>query len=205
VADKKTLSSKQAHVLEVIERLITRNGRPPTYRDIAHEAGYSAVGTVQDHVRALIGKGFLTKGAGVARGLRPSYQADSMSVPILGAVPAGNPIEAIEDHQGALAVSNLPAKSIQRVYALKVRGESMIEAGIMDGDYVVVRQQSEARNGDIVVAMIDGEATVKYYEKKAGRTRLIPANPRFEPIEIPPELENSIQGKVISVQRYYGQ
>jgi repressor LexA len=206
VADEKTLSPKQAKVLEVIERTIAEAGRPPTYRDIARELGYSAVGTVQDHVAALIRKGFLTRGGGLARGIRPSHQCEAMSVPILGMVPAGRPIEAIEERQGSLAVSaaSLPKRSMHAVYALRVSGESMIEAGIMHGDYVIVRQQSEARNGEIVVAMIEGEATVKYFEKKGSHVRLLPANPKFEPIDVPAESANFIQGKVIGVQRYYG-
>ncbi|MCM2276656.1 MAG: transcriptional repressor LexA [Oligoflexia bacterium] len=194
------LSAKQAEVLRVIQEGITREGRPPTYRDIARSCGYEAVGTVQDHVRALIRKGYLRKEPGVARGLQLSHRSESTDVPILGAVPAGHPLEAIESAHGSLAA---PSRLKGPLFALKVKGESMIEAGILDGDYVIVRKQEDAQNGEIVVALIDGEATVKFLEKKRGRIRLLPANPRFSPIELGPGSENLIQGKVVSVQRYY--
>jgi repressor LexA len=194
------LAPKQAEVLAYIESEISRQGRPPTYRDIARHCGYDAVGTVQDHVRALIRKGFLQKEPGVARGIRLAHRTESIDVPILGAVPAGRPIEAIESGLGFISI---PARWRGELYALRVTGESMIEAGIHDGDFVVVHKQTSASNGDIIVAMINGEATVKYLEKKQGRVRLLPANPRFSPIDVPAESENVIQGKVVSVQRYY--
>jgi repressor LexA len=187
-------------VLAIIENEISRSGRPPTYRDIARKSGYDAVGTVQDHVRALIRKGFLQKEPGVARGIRLAHRTESIDVPILGAVPAGRPIEAIQDGLGFVSI---PARWRGDLFALRVSGESMIEAGILDGDFVIVHKEAETRSGDIIVAMIDGEATVKYLEKKSGAVRLLPANPRFSPIEIPPESTNVIQGKVVSVQRYY--
>jgi repressor LexA len=197
-----SLSPKQAKVFAFIESVMTRTGRPPTYRDIAAHCGYDAVGTVQDHVRALIRKGFLEKEDGVARGIRLAHQSESISVPILGTVPAGRPIEAIESSQGSLAVT-AKWRGNPELFALKVKGDSMQDAGIMDGDFVVIRKQLHAENGEIVVAMIDGEATVKYLEKKQGRVRLLPANAAFSPIEIPADSVNLIQGKVISVQRFY--
>src|SRR4051812_31216130 len=96
------LSEKQSRILSYIEQEIARTGRPPTFRDIASFCGYDAVGTVQDHVRALIRKGFLVKEEGVARGLRLAHHAGTIEVPILGTVPAGRPIEAIEDARGAV-------------------------------------------------------------------------------------------------------
>ena len=202
------MTEKQSQVLGYIEQILGKEGRPPTFRDIAEHCGYDAVGTVQDHVRALIKKGFLHKEPGVARGLRLAHRSQSIDVPILGAVPAGKPIEAIEDTLGSISI---PARFRGDIYALRVVGESMINAGIMDGDYVIVHKQFHADHGDIIVAMIDGEATVKTLERRpSGRggqgqesVRLMPANPRFSPIEIPPESDNVIQGKVVSVQRYY--
>ncbi|MCM2322768.1 MAG: transcriptional repressor LexA [Oligoflexia bacterium] len=190
------MSPKQAKLFQLIQEELARTGRPPTYRDLARRCGYDAVGTVQDHVRALIQKGFLRKQAGVARGLELAHRCESSDIPILGSVPAGRPLEAITSSEGLLPV---PSRLKGELFALKVSGESMIEAGIMDGDYVIVRQQSDATDGDIVVAMIGEEATVKFLEKKRGRIRLLPANPKFSPIE----LEFSIKGKVVSVQRYY--
>jgi repressor LexA len=200
-----SLSPKQLAVLECIQDETCQLGRPPTYRELAKALGGVAVGTVQDHVRALREKGFLdqknTKTQGrLARGFRLTHQRGTLEVPLLGRVPAGRPIEAIEESQGSVSV---PASLRGDLFALRVVGESMIEAGILDGDLVVVRQQPHAENGDIIVAMIDGEATVKYLERKSGHVRLLPANPKFKPIEIPPHSENVIQGKVISVQRFY--
>ena len=197
-----TLTTKQLAVLECIREELVRTGRPPTYRDIARALGYDAVGTVQDHVRVLLRKGFLEKEEGVSRGFRLSYQRGSQEIPVLGRVPAGHPIEAIQDVQGSVAV---PGNLRGDLFALRVVGESMIDAGIMDGDMVIVRKQSHAENGDIVVAMIEGEATVKYLEKKAALLRLLPANPRFQPIEVSEGtvLGDFIQGKVVSVQRFY--
>lgn len=194
-----SLTAKQAEILRLIEEEIAESGRPPSYREIAKHFGYDAVGTVQDHVRALIRKGYLTRERGIARGIQLSLRSESRDIPILGAVPAGKPIEAIHDASGSISI---PSRLKGEFYALRVRGESMIEAGILNGDLVIVRQQATADHGDIVVAMIDGEATVKTLEKKAGRVRLLPANPRFQPIELHPGAENVIQGKVVSLQRF---
>lgn len=195
------LSSKQAAILRFIETVIAEEGRPPSLRDIASHFGYSAVGTVQDHLRALEKKGYLAKFQGSARGLRPSHHGGSREIPVLGTVPAGHPIEAIEDRRGSLP---LPNHYGEFCYALRVSGESMIGAGILDGDFVIVRKQHDAQNGEIVVAMIDGEATVKYFEKQPGKPpRLLPANPKFSPTPISEKNESVIQGKVVGIQRYY--
>ncbi|MFZ9595911.1 MAG: transcriptional repressor LexA [Bdellovibrionia bacterium] len=208
-----SLSPKQAKVLAFIESEIARTGRPPTYRDIAQGCGYEAVGTVQDHIRALMKKGMLQKERGLARGLQLTHRSCSMDIPILGMVPAGKPTEAFENTLGYLSVpSNLSRLSASSrgsegpssLYALKVKGFSMKDAGILEGDYVIVKKQSHAENGEIVVALLDGEATVKIFEKKSHSVRLLPANPEFSPIECSWDAENLIQGKVLSVQRYYG-
>jgi repressor LexA len=200
-SEQRKLTPKQAKILEFIEKEVSRSGRPPTYREIARYCGYSAVGSVEDHIRALVKKGYLIKDQGTICGLKLAHRAESIDVPILGAIPAGRPVEAIEDRLGSIPMV-LP-KGSNELFALRVVGESMIEAGILDGDYVIVRKQETAEDGDIVVALIDGDATVKYLEKRRGRLRLLPANPRFSPIELMPGRENLIQGKVIGVQRYY--
>jgi repressor LexA len=194
------LSPRQLAVLECIQSETCQLGRPPTYREIAKILGDVAVGTIQDHIRALMKKGYLEKAEGLARGFRMTHHRGAQEVPILGRVPAGRPIEAIEESEGTVSV---PASVRGELFALLVVGESMIDAGIMDGDTVVVKKQLHAENGDIIVAMIDGEATVKYLERKSGHVRLLPANPKFKPIEIPPGSTNIIQGKVVSVQRFY--
>jgi repressor LexA len=172
MSDSSSLSAKQAKVLAFIENEITKYGRPPTYRDIAKGCGYDAVGTVQDHVRALIQKGFLEKEAKRARGIKLAHRSGSMDVPILGTVPAGRPSLAFEDQLGSIAI---PSRWRGALYALRVSGESMKDAGILDGDFVIVKKQTHAENGEIVVAMIEGEATVKYLEKKR---RKDPTHPR---------------------------
>ena len=174
-----SLSPKQLKILAFIETELAMTGRPPTYRDIAHHFGYEAVGTVQDHIRILIKKGYLEKEPGVARGLRVTHRSHSLQIPILGTIPAGKPIESIETILGSLAI---PAQWKGDIYALKVTGESMKDAGILDGDFVIVKKQNHIENGDIVVALLEGEVTVKYFERKKGIARLIPANPRFIPI-----------------------
>jgi repressor LexA len=201
---QESLSPQQTKVLSLIEEEISRSGRPPTYRDIAQACGDVAVGTIQDHVRALIRKGYLEKEPGVARGLRLAHHSPSVHVPILGTVPAGSPLEALENNLGFLSIpAKWPLKVKAELFALRVKGDSMIEAGILEGDYVIVKKQNSAENGEIVVAMIDGEATVKTFSNKNGKTRLLPANPRYSPIEIQEGSENWISGRVVSVQRYY--
>ncbi len=201
------LTEIQANILKFIEIETARNGCPPTYRDIAKHFGYSAIGTVQDHVRALKKKGYLENSASVARGLIPSHRAEAISVPILGTVPAGSPLEAIGSASGFVALvpgSRSKASRQAEYFALTVKGDSMEGAGILEGDVVIVRKQSDAEHGEIVVAMIDGEATVKRLEKKRGKSRLIAENPKYAPIELTRESVNSIHGKVVGVQRYYG-
>ncbi len=204
-----SLSKTQRKILSFIEEALSLEGTPPTYREIASHFGYSAVGTVQDHVRALLKKGFLRTTPGRARGLTLSHRMESLDIPVLGAVPAGRPIEAIEDRRGSLSFSlssaGLSPKSqaSAEIYALRVKGESMRDAGILDGDFVIVRKQHHAENGQIIIALIEGEATVKFLEKRSDRIRLLPANPAFSPIDVPVDAENLVQGKVIGVQRFY--
>jgi len=121
----------------------------------------------------------------------------------MGRIAAGTPISAIQNHTHDIACPPDLLTNGEH-FALEVKGDSMIEAGILDGDIVVIRRCDTAENGDIVVAMIEGETTVKYLEKKNGRVRLLPANPRFQPIEVPPGASGQlVQGKVVSVQRFY--
>lgn len=213
-SESKQLSSQkltqiQADVLAFIERYHAEEGRPPPLREIASHFGYRSVGTVQDHVKALKKKGFLYQDEGIACGLKLAHQSKALSVPVLGIVPAGRPIEAMESFERSLSFtppsqkSFLPSSRDQQYFALRVTGDSMILAGIFEDDYVIVRQQADAAHGDIVVALIDGEATVKRLEKKRGQIRLMPENDRYQPIELKPGMENLIQGKVVSVQRFY--
>lgn len=199
------LTQKQLEILTYIQKEISEAGRPPSYREIAKHFRYDAVGTVQDHVRALIKKGYLEQDERIARGIRlahrPRFPFRPIEIPILGWVPAGKPIEALENSLGMLSVS---VREKGEYYALKIKGDSMRDAGILDGDLAIIKKQSHAESGEIVIALIGDEATVKFLEKKKGRTRLLPANPAFSPIELGTSGATTlIQGKVVGIQRYY--
>lgn len=175
-----SLTTKQKAVLEMIRQTVEAQGYPPSLREIA--AHFHMVGTraVEKHLLALEKKGYIQKGRG-ARALMVVGQKYSRAVPILGKVAAGQPILAEENLLGKLMVD----PSIARwndTFLLKVKGESMIDAGILDGDLVLVKPQPDAESGEIVVAMVEGEATVKRLIKKRNRIVLQPENPAFFPI-----------------------
>lgn len=204
------LSPRQVDVLEFITRTMEDRGFPPTYREIGDGLGISSTNGVADHVKALVKKGYLRKvGGGAARGLQLTEKcleatgAPTLDVPILGHVAAGLPILAEENREGSLTLGRDLVPGDGPTFALRVRGESMIEEGIHDGDYVVVRQQQTARNGDMVVALVDGEATVKFFFREGKRIRLQPAHPTMAPIFVDPTQDSAIQGKVVAVFRVY--
>jgi repressor LexA len=178
-------------------------GESPSIRDVQKEMGFSAVQSARQHLEALVAEGLLDKEAGRARGFRlPGLHgsaAPTRFVPLLGRVAAGAPTTAIEDPEGYLAVqSRLPQNEL---FALKVRGESMTGLGILPDDIVIVKRQASAENGEIVVALIGDEATVKTLRKTSKGIQFDPANPAFQPIH--PGIEDvSILGKVVEVRRY---
>ena len=204
------LSPRQREVLDYIATTIQTAGIPPTYREIGDALGIASTNGVADHVKALVKKGYLQKtGNGSARGLRlmgaasPPARGDTISVPVVGVVAAGTPILAEENYERTLHVDRSMARDGGVMFALNVRGESMIEEGILDGDTVVVRQQSTARNGDIVVALVNDEATVKFYFHEGQRVRLQPAHPTMRPIYVERSDSAAIQGVVVGVMRQY--
>jgi repressor LexA len=198
--ERNLLTEKQLRILQYIEQEFSRSGQKPTLRAIAQHFGLKAVGTVQDHISKLIEFGFLEKEGGSYRGFRLIHQTKTTLIPICGSVPAGKPIEAVESFQGSIALTGDWKGDL---FALRVQGESMKDQGILNGDYVVVKKQSDAENGEIIVAIIDQEATVKILEKRVGQVRLLPANPAFQPIELDASRDNQIVGKVVAVQRMY--
>jgi repressor LexA len=185
----------------ISERLL--RGEPPTVREVQEAMGFRAVQTAREHLEALVGEGRLEKTAGRSRSYRLPQRSGSAPpsqlVPLLGRVQAGALTAAVEDADGYLAVqSRYPAKEL---FALKVRGESMKDAGILPGDVVVVRQQPTAENGEIVVALVDDDATVKRLYRRKGRVELRPENDDFEPIVVEGEMQ--LLGKVVELRRQY--
>ena len=182
----------------VRDRLL--GGFPPTVREVKEAFGFRSVQTAREHLEALVTEGRLAKEAGKARGYRLGGDSrPTRLVPLLGRVPAGPLNIATEDLEGYLPIQG--HRSGDDLFGLRVRGESMTGAGILPGDIVVVRRQPAADSGDIVVALIGGEATVKRLRIRRRRVELHPENPAFEPI-IPDPSDLTLLGKVIEVRRY---
>ena len=175
-------------------------GRPPTVREVMEAFGFRSPQTVREHLDALVQEGRLKKEPAVARGFRLPGRGEAPTVmgPLLGRVPAGPLDAAIEDLEGHLPVQTRRAPG--ELFSLRVRGHSMKDAGILDGDIVVVRRQPRAESGDVVVALVGDEATVKRFRMKRGRIELHPANDAYEPI-VPEPGEVKVLGKVVEVRR----
>jgi len=177
-------------------------GQPPTVREVQHAFGFRAVQTAREHLERLVKEGLLAKRPGKARGycLPAGKQGGPppVLVPLLGHVQAGNLNAAIEHPESYLPAN---ARSADKLFALRVRGESMLGAGILPNDIVIVHSQPTAENGEIVVALVDDEATVKRLRLRRNRIELHPENPDFEPI-LPPPDRCSILGKVTEVRRF---
>ena len=216
-ADGDGLTQRQRRVLEVIRDSIERRGYPPSVREIGEAVGLSSASSVAHQLSVLQKKGWLRRDPNRPRALDVRLPGDSVHaahagppgnsdetampaptyVPLVGRIAAGGPVlaeQALED------VFPLPRELVGEgtLFMLKVVGDSMVEAAICDGDWVVVRQQPTAENGEIVAAMIDGEATVKTYKRRDGHVWLLPHNPAFEPI---PGDDATILGRVVTVLR----
>ncbi|MEI6206201.1 MAG: transcriptional repressor LexA [Desulfuromonadales bacterium] len=201
IKSKKELTPRQRQVLQFITSFGDSNGYPPSQREIAAHLKVSGTLPVMKHLDALERKGYL-KRENVNRGISlTTPNSRSTSLPIVGTVRAGQLSTAIEDIQGYFSVDQMAIKGAD-CFFLKVSGDSMINAGILDGDLALVRPQPTAENRDTVVAMVDGEATVKWFFKEHDHIRLQPANANMNPILIYPEDgEVTIIGKVIGVYR----
>lgn len=182
---KTALTDRQRTILEFIEQRITAHGSSPTIREIGKQFSISSTNGVRQHLAALIKKGYLKKLDYLSRGLEltRSIANEIGRIPLVGSVPAGSPIDAIENIEGEIAVdlSFLPRGDS---FSLTVTGHSMRDAGILDGDLVLVKKQPVAKKGDVVVAIIDGEATIKRYYPEGKQVRLQPENDDFEPIMV---------------------
>lgn len=196
------LTARQQEVLDIIIRQMEARGFPPTLREIAAELGVSGTLGIMKHLDALERKGFIRKSAGSSRGIVLAGPAvHALAIPIVGVVRAGMPNLAMEEIDGYFAVDRSLIRG-EGCFFLRVRGDSMINAAIMEGDLALVRPQRTAENRDIVVAMIDGEATLKRFYRERGRIRLQPENPNMESIIIRPgAAELTIVGKVIGIYR----
>lgn len=200
---KPELTEKQRQILRFIESLITEKGHSPTIREIGVRFGISSTNGVRTHLSALVRKGYLKKSDYISRGLELTRRlaAGIGRVPLVGSVPAGQPIDAAENIEGEimLDLSFLPKGD---TFSLTVKGDSMVEAGIYDRDVVIVRKQQVAQKGDIVVAVLNGEATVKRYFPEGQRIRLQPENSVYEPIYVSRKSgEFRIAGKVVGLLR----
>jgi repressor LexA len=179
------LTPRQKQILDFIEEFIDTRGIPPTLREIGSHFNIRSTNGVNDHLEALKKKGYLERGFMKSRALFPiAGSGQTLRVPVLGRVPAGQPLVAVQEHEATVKVDRFFIGPTRDVYALKVQGDSMIEDGIHDGDYIFVTNQLQARPGEIVVAMIEGEATVKRYYPEGDRIRFQPANAAMDPIYV---------------------
>lgn len=181
------LTSRQAEVLDFIRENLERTGMAPTRAEIALRFGFRSKNAAADHLRALDQKGYIKLHSDLSRGIQLlETPEDSDLLPVIGTVAAGLPIEAIENHDQVLPVpKGLFAK--RPTYLLRVRGDSMKDAGILEGDLIAVYKTDIARKGQIVIARIDNEVTVKYLDKEDGKIKLVPANASYQPMLIAPE------------------
>ena len=190
------LTKSQQKVYDFLRKEAPR-GIPPTVREICAATGLRSTSTVHAHLKTLERLGYISREAGLNRSIRIEGSENAAQVPILGKVTAGQPILAVEDIQGYIPFPEKPGKEL---FALHVSGLSMRDAGILDGDYVVAERTPTAEDGEIVVALIDDEATVRRLFREGGQVRLQPENPDFAPIYSD---HAAVLGKVIAVVRYY--
>ncbi|MYM25062.1 transcriptional repressor LexA [Duganella sp. FT135W] len=206
------LTARQEQILNLIKDAIENTGFPPTRAEIANELGFKSANAAEEHLQALARKGAIEIAAGTSRGIRllgvhaepatPKVPAAlMMSLPLIGRVAAGSPILAQENLEASYSVD--PAMFASKPdYLLKVRGESMRDAGIMDGDLLAVKKVDSAKNGQIVVARIGSEVTVKRYRKTGSTIELLPENPDFNVITVDPEADEfALEGLAVGLMR----
>jgi len=198
------LTDRQREVYEFIEERINHEGQPPTIREIGEQFGISSTNGVRSLLSALIRKGYIEKTAAVSRGIRLLKESitDAVIIPLVGDVPAGQPLLAEQNISERLVFDRSFVPSGGELFSLRVRGDSMIEAGIFDGDFVLVRRQQNADSGDIVVAVIGEEATVKRFFPERQRVRLQPENSAYGPIIVERDAPGFyLAGKVVGLMR----
>ncbi len=203
----KDLTKRQKQIFDFIIKNINKIGFPPSINEIQTKFLFKSPNAVQDHLKLLEKKGYITRHPNKSRGIEILTQTNninknSVAIPIIGKVTAGMPILAQENFEGTLTVDRNIIKNLNNIFALKVKGDSMINAGILNGDLIVVHQQSSVDQGEITVVLIEDEATVKRFYREDNRIKLKAENESVKPIYIDPK-EKSFQilGKVISVIR----
>lgn len=201
-----TLYRRQRQIVEFLAQYVQQHGFSPTLQEIANALGVSSLATVHEHLEALVRKGVIKKYEGAVRGIelldrKIGKSSTGVELPVMGYIAAGAPITPYVDPNTTLSISPDMLSGKRRAYVLRVKGLSMVEDGIMDGDYVIVEEQEEVKNGDIVVALLDnGLATLKRFYREATRIRLEPANSQMQPIYA---TRVRVQGKVVGVIRRF--
>ena len=200
---KKIITERQQEIYEFIRTTLASKGIPPSMREIGEEFGIRSTNGVEGHLAALERHGMIVRDRGKSRSIS-LHAGERMpaTIPILGRVAAGTPILSPENWEGEITVdlTHFSLRSSQNLFALKVRGESMVNAHIMDGDMLIVRAQAAAQNGDIIIALVDGEATVKRFFAEKSRVRLQPENSAMKPLYLE-RGDFKIVGKVVGVVR----
>ena len=207
---RKPLTERQQSIFDYIATTIRSRNTPPTIRDIMEKFHINSTNGVRTTLAALEKKGHIRRHARLSRGIElvdyaePFTQGHLREIPLLGRVAAGEPILATGNVESTLQIDQSLVPASGNIFALRVHGESMRNAGILDGDIVMARQQSDAEHNDIVVALIGDEATVKRYAPESNVIRLLPENESFEPIVISRETEDfAIAGKVVGLTRQF--
>lgn len=202
------LTKRQKEVLDYVSQYIELHGYAPSYREIAEAFNLGSVATVADHVDTLVAKGLLRKSDNSARSLQLVDEEDfaeehAVGLPIMGMIAAGQPIQTMTGHAETLEVPPFMVGT-RNSYVLQVKGDSMINEGIFEGDYVVIQEKENPSQGEMVVALVNGEeATLKRYYKEKDHIRLQPANDAYDPIIVPKSTPIKIQGVCIGVIRKY--
>lgn len=200
-----TLTKRQKEVYDYVARFITRHGYAPTLEELGAHFRLSSLATVHKHLSNLERKGLIRRRWNCSRAIelvpRAAEHGRTVELPMLGYVAAGRPIEAVEMADQFAVPEEFVRRD--RTYVLRVRGDSMVEEGILDGDFVVVEERETAENGETVIAMVNGEATIKrFYRDGDSRVRLVPANATMAPLEYPAEAV-TVRGVVVAVMRKY--
>ncbi|MCB1034005.1 MAG: transcriptional repressor LexA [Acidobacteria bacterium] len=199
------LTERQKAILDFIEEYQRRRGIAPTHREICERFGYSSYGTVYKHLKLLEQKGYLTRDWNQKRGIqliRPHGEDAGRELPFFGRIAAGRPIEAVAGNESLEVPEHLLSRRLGSHYVLRVVGDSMIDEGIQEGDLVVVLQRERAESGDMVVALVEDEATLKRFYPEGRMVRLQPSNPRMAPLLVPAEAVK-VQGIVVGLMRKY--